>query len=225
MTTQDLCEEIGVSKAGDGSFQFLPAIIYTSDCVLKGKIQSQVPGSLADVLNFRSTTAFSESMDAFLPLSGVEALYPGGSSEGMQSTYVRKDNILFAAQTKAEMVRCAKRGKPRSDERDDYVVVAACVPSHVLVGRLAGHSWRTLAHSLGSQQRFLSLSEVRVSSHSAEGETKYALAAINSSRVLHITQLSQEGERIPGPLTVDGILAELLGLKYDRDGDNRPVTK
>jgi hypothetical protein len=214
MPTQDLREQIGDSKAGHSGLQLLPAIIYTSDCVLRGGIRSEIAGTLADILSHRANSPLSGSTDAFLHLIDVEALSPGGTKEHIQSTYVMKENILFAAQTKLERVRQGKSGvsRPHAEEWNDRILAVAYVPSHILIGWVAGDAWRTLARDLGCRQTFLSLYEVRVSSHSTEGETRYALAAVNSSRILHITQLHREGE-MPAHLTVDGILSELLGLK------------
>ncbi len=214
MPIQDIREQIGDSKAGDSSLQLLPAIIYTSDCLLSGKIRSEVAGTLADILNHRASSPLSGSADAFLHLLDVEALSPSGTREHIQSTYVMKENILFAAQTKLERVHQVKSGisRPHAEERNDRILAVAYVPSHILIGWVAGDAWGTLARDLVCRQTFLSLYEVRVSSHSTEDETRYALAAVNSSRILHITQLHRESE-MPTHLTVDGILSELLGLK------------
>ncbi len=213
MATQDLHVKPNAGKGDDRSL-LLPAIIYTTDSVLKGRIRSDAAGSLADILNHRPDNLLSESAESFLPVFGVESLSVDGSRELMESTYVRKENILFAAQSRLQMVRQGRRGKSRTpDEREGEVMVVAYVPSHLLVGRLAADTWRTLANDLGCRQTFLSLSYVRVMSHSSEGETRYAIAAVNSSRILHITRLPSEDEMTREQLTVDGILSELLGLK------------
>jgi len=220
MVRQNVHVQPSTGKADDKSL-LLPAIIYTTDSVLKGRIRSAAAGSLADVLNHRPDTLFSESAESFLPVFDVESLSVNGSRELMESTYVSKENILFAAQSRLQMVQQNRREKSNSsDEREEEeeVVVVAYVPSHLLVGRLAADTWRTLAHDLGCRQRFLSLSYVRVLCHSNEAETRYAMAAVNSSRILHITRLPGEDEMRRGQLTVDGILSELLGLRSGSAG-------
>ena len=226
MRTQDLREQNGAGRVSDARLSFLPVIIYTSGCVLKGRVRCEIYEPLATILNRGSADTLAGSLEAFLPILSAEAISSSGSREALESTYVRKDNILFAAQSKLQMVRRGKGGKSKlnSDASDEAVSVVAYMPSHILVGKLEAGAWRTLAEDLGCCQRFLSLSEVRVLSPSSEGEDRFALVAVNSGRILHITQLPRGSEITAGQLTVDGILSELLGLRCD-SGSKRSIVK
>jgi len=226
MRTQDLREKTDAGKASRGYPELIPAILYTSDCVLRGKVGCEAMEPLADILNRNSGTPISGSNDAFLPLFEVDAVFADGNREEMQSTYVRKENVLFAAQSKVQMVRRGKGVKSGAypDEMGEEVPVVVYMPSHILIGNLKPDTWRTLADDLACRQRFLSLSGVMVSSSSVEVQTRYALAAVNSGRILHITRLPREGDLMRGQLTVDGILSELLGLKGS-SAAKRPATK
>jgi hypothetical protein len=123
----------------------------------------------------------------FLPLAYTKVRLPGGEHRYMESTHVRKANILFVAEISG--------GQPDDGGIRDLMKVTkkrvrteVNVPPYHLVGEMHAEIWEQLADHLEGHDKFLPLTNVGVAPELVGVESRFDFVAVNKDRVAYIRE-------------------------------------
>ena len=146
---------------------------------------------LLDALNQGFAPKGSSIGRDFMPLTQAEVYSPDGSKASKATAFVGKVNILFVGE------KNGGQGNSSADKRDQSgplwkekkpVGTEVYVSSYTLVGNMHTGMWQELLEILDSEERFLPLTNVRISPGLATGDSEFSFVAINKAQIEYLGQ-------------------------------------
>lgn len=122
----------------------------------------------------------------FVPLTDVKISAPGGSQQYLASTHINKANILFIAEIDMGEPGKADNGKLLMKVTKRPVAAEVNMPPYELVGKMHAEIWERLGNTLKGDERFLPLTDVEITPHFFNGNSRFDFVAINKDKVAHV---------------------------------------
>jgi len=190
-------------------------VVCTPDSTATGYTYRLQHQRLLDALNkgfdnglvlYNSSTIGKAVGKDFVPLTDVKISVPGGSQQYLASTNINKANILFIAEIDMGQPRKADNGKLLMKVTKRPVAAEVHMPPYELVGKMHAEIWERLKNTLKGDERFLPLTDVEITPHFFNGNSRFDFVAINKDKVVHVGEpaglnaglASAEGSPIKG---------------------------
>ena len=170
-------------------------VVCTATGIFAGRTYRLDRQRLLDALNQGLGTKGSPMGRDFIPLTQVEVCFPDGRRESLTSTFIRKANILFVGEKNKGQVALPtdKEGKQRPHWREKRPIgTEVHVPSYFIVGNMHSEIWQELLETLDSDERFLPLTNVRISPDLATGDSRFDFVAINKDQINYLGQSPED---------------------------------
>ena len=125
----------------------------------------------------------------FMPLTEVEAYTPNGKRTTLPCIYIRKSNIFFVGEKRAES-KVAVDGKRRAHllRRKMQTGTEVHMPPYVLQGNVHVEIWEELLETIDRDQRFMPLTEVKINPAPAGGTSAFDFVAVNKDHVVYLSE-------------------------------------
>ena len=125
----------------------------------------------------------------FMPLTEVEAYTPNGKRTTLPCIYIRKSNIFFVGEKRAES-KVAVDGKRRAHllRRKMQTGTEVHMPPYVLQGNVHVEIWEELLDTIDRDQRFMPLTEVKINPAPAGGTSAFDFVAVNKDHVVYLSE-------------------------------------
>ena len=125
----------------------------------------------------------------FMPLTEVEAYTPNGKRTTLPCIYMRKSNIFFVGEKRAES-KAEVDGKRRAHllRRKLQTRTEVHMPPYVLQGNVHVDTWEELLDTIDRDQRFMPLTEVKINPAPAGGTSAFDFVAVNKDHVVYLSE-------------------------------------
>ncbi len=167
-------------------------VVCTANCIFVGYTYRLHQQRLLDALNKGFVAGQLHVGQSFMPLTGVKVCLPAGKEEYMESTYIRKANILFVGEKNGQ-----QPGTPEAREqskiypfREKKALKAKVhMPLYTLVGSMHGEMWEQLLDALNKDELFLPLTNVELSPGLESGDSTFGFVAVNKDQIIYVGEL------------------------------------
>lgn len=122
----------------------------------------------------------------FVPLTDVKVSAPGSPQQYLASTHINKANIIFVAEIDMGQPGKTDDGKLSMKVTKRPVAAEVHMPPYELVGKMHAEIWERLENTLEGGERFLPLTDVEITPHFFNGNSRFDFVAINKDKVLHV---------------------------------------
>jgi hypothetical protein len=166
-------------------------VVCTTTGIFAGRTYRLDRQRLLDALNQGLAPKGSPIGRDFMPLTQVEVWSPDGSKASLASTFVGKTNILFVGEKNKGQGSLPTDGGDQRGPRWREKKPAGTevhVSSYIIVGNMHTETWQELLETLDSNERFLPLTNARISPELAIGDSEFDFVAINKAQISYVGQ-------------------------------------
>ncbi|MDM8000778.1 MAG: hypothetical protein QUS33_12530 [Dehalococcoidia bacterium] len=173
----------------DTSLVKVPVIVCAAFGTLTGNTYHIDDQRLLDALNGGFVAKALRMGKDFMPLTEVEAYSPIGKKSTYPCIYVRKSNILFVAE-RADESKGGLDGRRRAHlvRRKMQTRTEVHMPPYVVQGNVHIDVWEELLDTIDRDQRFMPLTDVRISPALTGGASAFSFVAVNKDHVAYLTE-------------------------------------
>lgn len=176
----------------DNSLVKVPVVVCAAFGTFLGNTYHIDDQRLLDALNGGFVAKALRMGKDFMPLTEVEAYSPIGKKTTHQCIYIRKSNILFVAERKDE-AKSAADGKRRAHllRRKMQTRTEIHMPPYLVQGNVHIDIWEELLDTIDRDQRFMPLTEVRLSPALIGGGSAFDFVAVNKDHIAYLAEFSK----------------------------------
>ena len=173
----------------DASLIKVPVVVCAVSGTFVGTTYHINDQRLLDALNGGFVAKALRMGKDFMPLTEVEAYTPNGKRTTLPCIYIRKSNIFFVGEKRAES-KVAVDGKRRAHllRRKMQTGTEVHMPPYVLQGNVHVEIWEELLETIDRDQRFMPLTEVKINPAPAGGTSAFDFVAVNKDHVVYLSE-------------------------------------
>jgi hypothetical protein len=176
--------------------------VVTASYIFAGSTYYLDSQRLLDALNKGVPVNITHISDNYVQLNEVTIFLPDGQQEYMESSYIKKNNILFIVeknrQVKLSMTDIEDTSNIRIKRAKKSVGVKVYMPWHSLTGRshlIKGHMHGELGQKplniLNRKELFLPITDVEVLPELIPETSRFDFVAVNREHIINIVELLQ----------------------------------